>query len=62
MVMSLKQREIKIEPRIKLNHKKYIKALLRTFGCLRVRASSEAKDECRVESDFSCNKWEKNCN
>ena len=35
---------------------KSIKALLRTFGCLRVRASSEAKDDCRVESDFSCNK------
>ena len=57
MVMSLKQREIKIEPRIKLNHKKiYIKALLRTFGCLRLRGSSEVKDDCRVESDFSCNK------
>ena len=53
MVMSLKQREIKVEPRIKLNHKKkYINALLRTFGCLRVRASSEAKEDCRVESDF----------
>ena len=49
MVMSLKQREIKIEPRIKLNH---IKALLHTFGFLRVRVSSEAKDDCRVESDF----------
>ena len=30
--MSLKQREIKIKPRIKLNHNKYIKAEAKTLN------------------------------
>ena len=49
MVMSLKQREIKIEPRIKLNH---IKALLHTFGFLRCERRQRQKTTAELSQIF----------